>query len=151
MISAVMVAPVAPALVTNSSSRLLVSGLVNSGSIRLTSARDVRLRLRGDRDDDVQRLRGRGRIAAQQMPAGPGLDDDHRHAMRHHIVQLPGDLGALQPHRLCRVAITFRAQLGRPDPQILGHLAARPEHPADQPPAHRDQQVDWRRTPSAHR
>ena len=60
----------------------------------------------------------------------------HRNAPRHRA--LPGDLGALEPHRLRRVALTLRAQFGRTNPQIL-HAVRLTGHPADQPPAEGDQ------------
>ena len=50
--------------------------------------------------DGLQHLAGRAVTLTEDAPFGAGLDDDHRDAVRHRVVQFPCDPGALLHDRL---------------------------------------------------
>ena len=82
-------------------------------------------RLAAHRLDRAQRGPGLGGLAVEHVLAEPGLHGDHRHAVRHDVVQFPGDP---EPFPGDRVG-------GRPVPQVrdvgppLLHQV--PDHPED--------------------
>ena len=64
---------------------------------------------------------------AQQLRPGLGLHDHHRHGVRDHVVQLPGDPGALLDHGLVSGQVAF--PLGQLSTSLaVAHHAAHDQH-----------------------
>ncbi len=75
--------------------------------------------------DRGQRLARRRLLGAQRMALGAGLDDHHADVVRHEIVQLARDAGALLGHRLVRAQLVLALeQLGAGGERVGAQLAA---------------------------
>ena len=86
--------------------------------------------------DRAQRFPGPAGLAVDHVLAEARLHGDHGHAVRHHVVQFPGDAQPFLGHRLAGRLLLQAAGVGPPLP---GHRPERPEH--DQQQADRDQRV----------
>jgi hypothetical protein len=64
----------------------------------------------GDRDH-LQRVPHVRLLAVQHPGRGPGLEHDHRHVVRHHVVQLAGDPAPLDRHRGLRLQLPLLGEL----------------------------------------
>ncbi len=62
--------------------------------------------------DREQRLAGLLRLGGHDLAGGTGLDDHHAHVVRHHVVQLTGDAGALVLDRAAQRLVALALQSG---------------------------------------
>jgi hypothetical protein len=85
-------------------------------------------RVAADLLDRPQDLVRRPRLGRQRAALGPRLEDDHRHVVGDHVMQLARDAGPLLDHRLARAQLLLALEQASAELAVADDLAHEDEH-----------------------